>query len=87
MSLTNLAALALCNLDLSHNGIVAIHAMKFRVSWFGFRITAYTYIHIYKCATLHIHVIVFYVVFELIYRNFQSIQFNLRSNLNLIAIV
>lgn len=36
MSLTNLAALALCNLDLSHNGIVAIHTMdlsnKFRVS-------------------------------------------------------
>lgn len=36
MSLTNLAALALCNLDLSHNGIVAIHSMdlsnKFRVS-------------------------------------------------------
>lgn len=36
MSLTNLAALTLCNLDLSHNGIVAIHSMdlsnKFRVS-------------------------------------------------------
>ncbi|XP_055324765.1 chaoptin [Sitodiplosis mosellana] len=34
MSMTNMAALALCNLDLSHNGIVAIHSMdlsnKFR---------------------------------------------------------
>lgn len=38
MSLTNMAALTLCNLDLSHNDIVAIHAMdlsnKFRVSFF-----------------------------------------------------
>lgn len=36
MSLTNLAALTLCNLDLSHNAIAAIHSMdlsnKFRVS-------------------------------------------------------
>lgn len=36
MSLTNLAALTMCELDLSHNSIAAIHSMdlsnKFRVS-------------------------------------------------------
>lgn len=41
MSLTNLAALSLCHLDLSNNAIGAIHAMdlsnKFRVSLFTFR--------------------------------------------------